>query len=466
MFKGLNLSKIVQIPLPKTRSEEKSPASSKGLFHTLGIQKKIFPPKTMSSEGTLSQFFFDADSKESSSLSSRISLLKGDDSMPQSQPLKVELGSEEKIKNWILSVEGSSSPKKEALQNLNKPEEDPTLQAAPRDLEPSVIDQNGNGPLHRMFLSKKRNESFNDIKQEITTLLQSGIDPNLQNKNGDTPLHLLANFNQREPIELLLSCGALKTLVNKKKQLPIHIAANVRRSKVIDLLYTDNLQTVNSEEQTLLHWAADNFDSDSDFDAFKRIFDLCKNVAAFDLFGNTPLYYAVDSGFYKAVEFLLENKSPTRTLNDKLDSPLHRAVEKLLDLSYTRISNRTQIEEIETLITVLRSARKGSPNRVRFAFDSQSSHLRTNDYRRIINLLLDNESDPEQNNEKIKSPIDLCLDCIKKNSTTDFKGSYKRIYDELYPQGKLYIPCLPTLFGSSVSNTPSGQCNSSSSSVH
>ena len=52
-----------------------------------------------------------------------------------------------------------------------------------------------------------------------------GIDPNIQNYDGDTPLHFAIRNADKQIIQLLLDCGAEVDRVNKRNENPVEIAS-------------------------------------------------------------------------------------------------------------------------------------------------------------------------------------------------------------------------------------------------
>jgi ankyrin repeat protein len=92
-----------------------------------------------------------------------------------------------------------------------------------------VKDFNGNNALHRLcFHGTRRTE-------EMTMLIDEGIDPLATNKNGDTLLHLVAEGydGTRESASLLgwlLSLGIPINAVNKQGATPLHVFQTCRRT--------------------------------------------------------------------------------------------------------------------------------------------------------------------------------------------------------------------------------------------
>ncbi|WP_333023674.1 ankyrin repeat domain-containing protein [Wolbachia endosymbiont of Pentidionis agamae] len=167
-------------------------------------------------------------------------------------------------------------------------------------------------------LKRDDNEStllhkFAATSPEILRLfLNSGADPNLQDKSGNTPLHIAAENNNSVSVEMLFCLDSEeKTNLRKKadpnikneyKRIPLHTAIPCNNYNITKLF----------------------LDADSD-------------INAVDKNGYTPLYLAIDSNFVENVELLVENGAIISTTHDELRKPL---------LHYAIMSNSDIIPEI------------------------------------------------------------------------------------------------------------------------
>lgn len=71
-------------------------------------------------------------------------------------------------------------------------------------------------------------------KEMIKNNLTLSIRP--QSVDGDTPLHVAANHNQRAAVLRLLSWGADPTLLNAENMTPIQVAQNSGNLELADLI--------------------------------------------------------------------------------------------------------------------------------------------------------------------------------------------------------------------------------------
>eukprot|EP00833_Pecoramyces_ruminatium_P004074 jgi/Orpsp1_1/1178106/evm.model.c7180000064062.1 len=76
----------------------------------------------------------------------------------------------------------------------------------------------------------------------IDILLKYGINPNVQDSNGWSALHIVARDNDYELAEYLIKKYKLdKSIINKNKDYPLHIASQFGNQDIIQLLLNDNI---------------------------------------------------------------------------------------------------------------------------------------------------------------------------------------------------------------------------------
>ena len=129
-------------------------------------------------------------------------------------------------------------------------------------------------------------------KEVVELLLKHGANPNIENKNGDTPLFVASKSddNKNDIVELLLKHGADPNVINNRFISPILLASNRGHTDIVELL--------------LKHGA---------------------DVDVYDLHGFTPLMMACVTGKYDTVKFLLENGAEVNVKNNNGETPLSLA---------------------------------------------------------------------------------------------------------------------------------------------
>ena len=91
------------------------------------------------------------------------------------------------------------------------------------------------------------------------TLIEEKVNLDVQNKYGQTPLHLSVKQKDKDMIEKLIISGAHPEAVNDLGNTPLHEASLVGYEKALDLLITkENLNSRNFQGDTALHLAVKN----------------------------------------------------------------------------------------------------------------------------------------------------------------------------------------------------------------
>lgn len=114
-------------------------------------------------------------------------------------------------------------------------------------VDPNLRDEEGLTPLHRALM---HNNPYN--AEVVDLLLRRGADPNARGRDGNTPLHLAAEFNRVQAAALLLKHGADPNAVNARGETPLHIAAGEGRYAVAYLLLQHGADpnTKNNQDKT------------------------------------------------------------------------------------------------------------------------------------------------------------------------------------------------------------------------
>eukprot|EP00913_Durusdinium_trenchii_P027844 g26108.t1 len=127
--------------------------------------------------------------------------------------------------------------------------------------------------------------------QIVELLLAARATVNLQDKEGNAPLHAAAEEGNSQIVELLLATGATVNLQDKKGEAPLHKAARSDSPRIVELLLataaTVNLQ--DEEGRASLHAAAEIDDSE----VIQPLLAAGATVNLQDTEGNTPLHVAL-----------------------------------------------------------------------------------------------------------------------------------------------------------------------------
>ncbi|CAB0029416.1 unnamed protein product [Trichogramma brassicae] len=193
--------------------------------------------------------------------------------------------------------------------------------------------ETGDSALHFAVISE---EPFNYLVVE--PLLRAGADPNSPNKEGLTPLHLIAKipylcetvkrfFQINDELNQLVQINAR----DKLGDTPLHVAAEyVKDKRIMEVLLrrgaSPNL--ANDEGSTPLHIICkrNQHDVDEMAELFFKINDELNQLVqinARDKLGDTPLHVALKKSQEEVLEVLLRNGSDPNLANDEGSTPLH-----------------------------------------------------------------------------------------------------------------------------------------------
>ncbi|MBL0319301.1 MAG: ankyrin repeat domain-containing protein [Alphaproteobacteria bacterium] len=202
-------------------------------------------------------------------------------------------------------------------------------QGAPIDYR----DGNGNTLLHRMI---KQNRRVDDIYTILGLILELGAGINEQSYAGNSALHLAVSFGSPELVIFLLQEGAAVDIVNNKGNTPLHLAVLKNEPSIIEALYgvgadvaiknykgKTPLAMAGKEQNTKLRdliekaYPCDGLGRNKlhhhvvDKESLKCLSEWIKkglDISKQDLFGRTPLHFAVLYQNDEAVSELLKHK--------------------------------------------------------------------------------------------------------------------------------------------------------------
>ncbi len=160
---------------------------------------------------------------------------------------------------------------------------------------------------------------INHRKEIVELLLSYNLDPNIKDYLGNTPLHLIADLNERTCCADNIS----RLFVSNKPNFHSYNRSII--SEIIKLLI-DNGGIVDIKDnggETPLHLAA----RVNNQDVAKSLLELGANVNAKDKGGDTPLMYAAYGiGGKPIIQLLIENGADINTKDNRGNTPLHIAM--------------------------------------------------------------------------------------------------------------------------------------------
>ena len=152
---------------------------------------------------------------------------------------------------------------------------------------------NNNGGNAFMFASQG-GRGFSNGLPVYTYFKGLGLEPNIVEKNGSTPLHRLAFSNKDAAIfELFLNAGADVNQADEKGNTPFLNAATRNELAMVQLLSKDvkDINTANTDGETALMLAA----HDNSVDVVEFLLEKGADINAQDSKGNTVAYFLAES---------------------------------------------------------------------------------------------------------------------------------------------------------------------------
>lgn len=167
----------------------------------------------------------------------------------------------------------------------------------------NVLDGHGYTPLHYAV-------QYNQ-KDIVELLLIKGADFNSADNEGNTSLHRAAQNGQRDIVGLLIDKGADLNAKNEKGQTPVDIALRRRRKEIVKLLIAKGVDV------SIIHLAAYLGDVAKVMDFIEHGSDVNTKHQG----GGTPLHYAAMAGSKEVSELLLARGADIKARNGA--TPLH-----------------------------------------------------------------------------------------------------------------------------------------------
>jgi len=218
-----------------------------------------------------------------------------------------------------------------------------------REININVQNGDGDTPLH---LAVRKNHL-----EIIHFLIKKGADLNLANNIGKSPLHLAAGLGSLELTKILIGAGATLDIRDLSGQSPFHLATWGQHFKTIAYLIEKgcDINAQDSNGKTSLHWAAlrGNDEITNFLISNKAMLDikdhsgktpfywsilknktpvtiaLIKAGAKLDIKddkGMAPIHIATFKGYPHLVKLILDNKGDVNITENSGKTPLHMAV--------------------------------------------------------------------------------------------------------------------------------------------
>jgi ankyrin repeat protein len=181
----------------------------------------------------------------------------------------------------------------------------------------------------------------------VTVLLKLGVDPNVRDRTGASPLHYAVIVKENAITKRLLEAGAKSNAVTIMQETPLMIAAKAGAMQAIPMLVGGEGDSiaVDRRGQTALHYAAQQ----PSLDVFVFLLNAGWDPYQIDDEKRSPLYYALSQT--QLVSYILAHRLDLTQIScvDKFSNPgLRFRVLRLL-LCYLDKATRTSFLAMETV---------------------------------------------------------------------------------------------------------------------
>jgi len=165
--------------------------------------------------------------------------------------------------------------------------------------------------------------TFEGNVEEVEELLNKGVDPNVKDEDGNTPLHLAIMSDHLQIAKLLIEKGADVNAKNKREKTPLHIAVERSNEKAAVLLIEKgaDVNAGDSVKSTSLHVAVDQ----GSLAIARLLVEKGADVNARNLWGKTPLHYAARHPHAGIAALLIEKGADVSAKSNNGWTPLHIA---------------------------------------------------------------------------------------------------------------------------------------------
>ena len=196
-----------------------------------------------------------------------------------------------------------------------------------------------------------------------------GVNPDLPDLCGITPLHVACNRGDSEIVDALLRKVKLPSVVDNKGETALIAACRAMNWELVSRLAKIGVAVADSSGRTALHWIMMNTTSITEcMEAFECLLSNEANINAQDSRGRAPLHVAAERGLSDACLLLAKRGARLNITDNQGETPLHRCVmrpallqgknsvlqtllELKADVSIKRLDGKTADDVVAILLT-------------------------------------------------------------------------------------------------------------------
>ena len=203
----------------------------------------------------------------------------------------------------------------------------------------------------------------------VRYLIELGVNPYSKDIYQLTPLHIAVEHPDEEMVETFVEYGLTSYDMSKFGQSPYDIAIHKNKYEAVELF--NKLKNDKDYQSRLKRNPLTLALIMNEFDKADSLMDIV-NVNEKDIFGNTPLFYAIMNKEYYLIERLLENDASIYNIDYSKDDAIYYATvvgdEKIVELIQTRKVDYTkkyaeytvlEYAKHNRLMNVLKQLKKG-----------------------------------------------------------------------------------------------------------
>lgn len=181
-------------------------------------------------------------------------------------------------------------------------------------------------PISFSMRDRSRSADEEELHQLREELRRDPVAANAQLPGAWSRLHVAATYRPIEEVELLLASGANPNARHPGGATPLLSAASINRLEIVDLLarFNADVNARNNDGKTAILIAASNAAKD-DGRMVRLLCALGADVNVADKKNATPLFFAIQTGHYATVEYLIDRGARMEDLRENGRTPFFAA---------------------------------------------------------------------------------------------------------------------------------------------